>query len=153
MPVKLGAYTLIKALGEGSFAVVWLARDEKSGQEAVLKRFKAHVEAEEIRAELENCQRIKWTLPVEKHLVEYRGHVPDPECKAAGVALVFEHCNAGSLDKFLETRILAGKMLTAPEALSCARQLTNGVLLMHSAQLFHRDLAPMFSGALHVSCF
>jgi eukaryotic-like serine/threonine-protein kinase len=138
----LGQYELLRRLGEGSFGSAWLARDTKTQQEVVIKRFNAETERDHILNGAANCKRVDKTLGVEPNLVQLLGHVVDPECKAGSLALVLEYCNSGNLERFIRDRLLSRKPLSAAEAIDIAMQLANGLLLMHSAQLFHRDLAP-----------
>src|SRR5690242_19733055 len=87
------------------------------------------------------AKHLEWLLAYEDNLLGNLGSVPDPE-SPAGVALVYEYCNGGTLEGRLAERIREGKALSYDEVLDCGRQLARGLHLMHASNLLHRDLAP-----------
>ena len=133
---SVGAYIVNKRLGNGSFATVWRGYHRHTLQPVAIKSIslaklasnRKHVanlesEIECMRAlQHENVVRLIETHDSERH--KY---------------LIMEFCEGGDLSHYLRKH---KQPLPLPLAQRFATQLKNGLQVLHSRQLIHRDLKP-----------
>ena len=133
---SVGAYIVTKRLGNGSFATVWRGYHRHTLQPVAIKSIslaklasnRKHVanlesEIECMRAlQHENVVRLIETHDSERH--KY---------------LIMEFCEGGDLSHYLRKH---KQPLPLPLAQRFAIQLKNGLQVLHSRQLIHRDLKP-----------
>ena len=133
---SVGAYIVTKRLGNGSFATVWRGYHRHTLQPVAIKSIslaklasnRKHVanlesEIECMRAlQHENVVRLIETHDSERH--KY---------------LIMEFCEGGDLSHYLRKH---KQPLPLPLAQRFATQLKNGLHVLHSRQLIHRDLKP-----------
>lgn len=153
---QLGEYKLIKLLGEGTFAEVWLG--EKTTD--ITTRFALKVPSPVDKHGLPNgvdmskvkSEAISWAaasdpghinvVPIieakELQLVDSHGQ---PITTPAGpfFTIVTEYCAGGSLSDWLKQH--RGKAPLA-QALSIVRGVADGLVHLHSQRLIHRDIKP-----------
>lgn len=132
----LGRFRLLKRLGEGAQATVWLAHDPLLDREVAVKLLKAHQDDE---AELGSVDQ--WLH--EARIVSRLTHpniVPVFEADTQGGQsyLVFEYVPGGTL---LDRMRALGRM-PAKEAVTVMLAVLDGLAAAHAAGLVHRDLKP-----------
>ena len=135
---KIGPYLLERALGEGSFGVVWLA-DERTGlirrQVALKLPRDADVDIEAIRREAETWLR----AGKHPHIVQ----VLHADIYDGQVAIATEYIEGGSLHEWI--RRDRGGPVTVEQAVEMTRGILAGLQHLHSLSpkpLVHRDLKP-----------
>jgi len=136
LPPQLGRFRLLKQLGEGAQATVWLAHDPLLDREVAVKLLKT--------------QAVDATEPgtVDEWLHEARAvsrltHpniVPVFEADTQGGRsyLVFEYVSGGTLSQ----RLRAGPRPSAAENVTLMLGVLDGLSAAHAAGLVHRDLKP-----------
>lgn len=136
LPPQLGRFRLMKRLGEGAQATVWLAHDPLLDREVAVK--------------LLNPQASDSSDPgaVDEWLHEARAvsrlthpnivPVFEADTQAGRSYLVFEYVSGGTLGQ----RLRAGPRPTAAEAVTLMLGILDGLAAAHAAGLVHRDLKP-----------
>ena len=136
LPPQLGRFRLLKRLGEGAQAMVWLAHDPLLDREVALKLLKMQgVDASEAGTVDE------WLH--EARAVSRLTHpniVPvfEADMQAGHAYLVFEYVSGGTLSQ----RLRAGPPLSAAEAVTLMLGVLDGLTAAHAAGIVHRDLKP-----------
>ena len=125
-----GRYRVLKLLGEGAWAVTWLAYDERLGQDRALKHLRPNrVGPEQVRAEYTHGDRLRSRYCAKVYDVLDR---PEP-----GV-LVQEYVPGRSL-----AEIAAGsRRLDQEQARRIAHDVLRGLADAHQQALYHRDVSP-----------
>ena len=144
-------YSIERELGRGGLGLVWLARNDASGELVALKVMLPQVAADErakqsFLREIENTKALK-----HKNIVEFR------ESGFSGGTFFFtlEYCRKGSLDKIMKEH---GGKLCVKDAIPIIRDVLDGLEYAHNATipnvklkdgrfaeghgLTHRDLSP-----------
>jgi len=136
LPPQLGRFRLMKRLGEGAQATVWLAHDPLLDREVAVK--------------LLNPQASDSSDPgaVDEWLHEARAvsrlthpnivPVFEADTQSGRSYLVFEYVSGGTLGQ----RLRAGPRPTAAEAVTLMLGILDGLAAAHAAGLVHRDLKP-----------
>jgi tetratricopeptide (TPR) repeat protein/predicted Ser/Thr protein kinase len=131
---RIGNYTLLERVGEGSFGVVYKARDEQGTVVALkvphlekLFEGKLHISQEN---EIEALLRLRHPSTV--RVLSY-GHDPD-----VGLYLAMEYVEGEPLHKLLRRR----SKLDALEAIPIIQKLLDCVAYCHSLDILHLDLKP-----------
>lgn len=146
-----GGYTLEKNLGQGSFGVVSLARDVKTGQQVALKVMLPRVKANQesiayFLREIENAKALHHPNVV---------RVIDSSCFEENFFLALEYCEGGNLESYVQNQ---GGWLSLETALNLFWQILEGLAYAHEAEipqvtlkdgriepgrgLVHRDIKP-----------
>ena len=135
--ILAGRFELVRLLGAGGLAEVWVARDLRAGGEVAIKALHAHLVADEGLAE-----RFRRELGVTRGLSH------------AGIVRVFdlyEHAEQGVRRPFFAMELLRGRPLSealraGPFPLDEARRIAREIALAlehaHRAGVVHRDLKP-----------
>ncbi|MGL6096265.1 MAG: serine/threonine-protein kinase, partial [Fimbriiglobus sp.] len=132
----LGQYQLLRYLGAGSNADVYLAQvGGQPGKQVVVKRIKPHVlQGARFRqffdAEVSSMTRFKHPYAVRL----FDASLDDP----LGPCLVLEYINGVTLESVLDTF----KRLPVEHAVRLLCQLCHALLAAHKAGIMHRDLKP-----------
>ena len=135
-------YEVIRTIGRGGMATVFLARDRHAGQTVALKVMDANLVhdtdlARKFIREGEALQRITGTYPTAPVVRALRyGREHNEEGGRPFVAL--EYLDGKSLLQVLQSR---GR-LPLPQALSAARQVAEGLAAAHAHGIWHRDISP-----------
>lgn len=122
-------------LGEGRFGCVGRIRDRDLGRDVALKLF-WRVDAElraRIQAEVQNAQRIRGEQAIHVHTVHFGKHV---------AWLQMEIVDGENLEIMLDRRARENDPLRLGEALDCAQDAAEAVVLAHAAGVIHRDIKP-----------
>ncbi|QKV78060.1 protein kinase [Amycolatopsis sp. Hca4] len=124
-----GRYRLRRQLGEGAWAVTWLAADEQAGGERTLKYLRRdRVSPEQTKAEFRTadslrsryCARVYDVLPVPEPGVLVQEYVPGTTLK----------------------EIVASKQMTGDEFRRITMDVLSGLDDAHQQELYHRDVSP-----------
>jgi len=144
-------YTLLRKLGEGGCGEVYLARNEQTGEEVALKVMLPQVAAnpravQMFQREIENTKALN--------------HPNIVKLKDAGFAdgnffFTLEYCDGGNVFDWMQQ---LGRTLSVDEALAITRQVLDGLIYAHEAEipavklagggfgkgrgLVHRDIKP-----------
>ncbi|CAE7872493.1 CDK2 [Symbiodinium sp. KB8] len=133
LPNTSTRYELIRKLGEGTFGVVYLARDRRTGENVAVKKIRLEGEDEGIpsTALREVCllRELKHGNIVKLNEVDYRDRVLD---------LVFEFMEK-DLAKYMKS---CDDMLPMPLIKSYLYQILKGLDFCHRRGIMHRDLKP-----------
>lgn len=135
-------YDVIRTIGRGGMATVFLARDRLVGQTVALKVMDATLVhdtdlSRKFIREGEALQRITGTYPTAPVVRALRyGREHNAEGGRPFVAL--EYLEGKSLLQVLKT---SGR-LPVPQALSAARQVAEGLAAAHAHGIWHRDVSP-----------
>ena len=130
----LGRFELVAPLGEGTFGVVWKARDTKLRRWVAIKRFRETAPAPSRDLFAREARAVqKLNHPNVVRLLELsQGATTD--------YIVFEYVEGRTLKKILDEQNHAP--LDADRAARIALQLANGLQHIHERGLIHRDLKP-----------
>ncbi|MFT7772515.1 protein kinase domain-containing protein [Roseateles sp.] len=132
LPPQLGRFRLLKRLGEGAQATVWLAHDPLLDREVAVKLLKSAAEPGSVDEWLHEARAVsRLTHP---NIVP----VFEADTQAGHSYLVFEYVSGGTLSQ----RLRAGPRMTAAEAVTLMLGVLDGLTAAHAAGLVHRDLKP-----------
>jgi formylglycine-generating enzyme required for sulfatase activity/tRNA A-37 threonylcarbamoyl transferase component Bud32 len=131
---KIGDYTLIKFLGEGTFGEVWLAEKKTRvlTSRVALKLPKSRVKFEDVEKEARVWERAKGhpnVLPI-----------VDADIYNSQVYIASEYSPDGSLDDWLNNH--GGKAPSIYATVEMIRGILAGLEHLHERQIIHRDLKP-----------
>jgi cell division cycle 2-like len=139
-------YERLGKIGEGASAIVYLARDRRTGEAVAVKRLRSSCcgggtvdpsiadDEEAFRREVRCLEAFRG----HPSLVELRAAHRDPD--AGGAFLVMEHVGPSLGRVIREER--AGRPFAEAEARRVVRQLLEGARAMHELGFLHRDLKP-----------
>jgi serine/threonine-protein kinase len=148
--LAIEGYTLLKELGRGGMGAVYLAKQDKSGQQVALKVMLPQVAMDE-RAKQSFLREVDVTKQLRHPLVvEFR----DSGCSEGTFFFTLEFCDGGSVDKLALT---SGGHLRPDEAVRIILQVLDGLEYVHNAPVHvtlangqtrdvvgvvHRDMSP-----------
>ncbi|MFG6465970.1 protein kinase domain-containing protein [Roseateles sp. BYS87W] len=138
LPPELGRFCLIKPLGEGAQASVWLAHDPLLDREVAVKLLKPQ-SADDTEGHGGSVDQ--WLH--EARAVSRLTHpniVPvfEADTQAGHSYLVFEYVSGGTLSQ----RLRSGPRPSTAEAVTWMLGILDGLAAAHAAGLVHRDLKP-----------
>ncbi|MBQ6495160.1 MAG: Stk1 family PASTA domain-containing Ser/Thr kinase [Bacilli bacterium] len=127
-------YEIIKSIGEGGMANVYLAKD------TILER---NVAIKVLRGDLENDEKFIRRFQREARSVSDLSHPNIVEVYDVGEEegqhyIVMEYIEGRTLKQLIQKR----GALTIPEVLDIMTQLTDGLSAAHKAYIIHRDIKP-----------
>lgn len=132
---KVANYDRLKTIGQGTYGVVYKARDKKTNEWVALKRIFPDEDGEGISAttirEIAILKQLK-----HPNIVELRGTFFDSD----DIYLVFEFLN-GDLKQYLN-KYCGDKLLKMDKIKNILYQILSGVAYCHSSQILHRDIKP-----------
>jgi serine/threonine-protein kinase len=133
-------YTLGDKLGQGGMGAVWLARHERTGEQAAIKVMLPQVAADERAVKRFLCEMTNNRILNHRHVVRLR----DAGYSHGTFFLVLEFCDGGSVGGLMEQR---GGTLPVDEAVEITVQALEGLHYAHNVfgpgkGLVHRDLKP-----------
>jgi hypothetical protein len=128
MLTQWGRYRLIRAIGQGSFGTVYLARDEQLDREVALKLLRPGLVAfEDVKSEGRALARVDHPNVLTVYGVEEHG---------GRLALCMKYVRG----RTVEDIIRIDGPLNADEAIVVAKAMCNAVAAVHAAGLLHRDI-------------
>jgi serine/threonine protein kinase len=132
-----GEYQILQRLGEGAFAIVYLAEDLKLKRQVALKALKSSITCSRDRSALEGLQREAQLLARVNHpnIVRIYSWREDPQARAY---LVMQYVAGGS---FAE-RLRKEKRIDWKLAARYIADIGDGLLKVHELGVVHRDLKP-----------
>lgn len=133
---QLGRFRLLKNLGQGAQAVVWLAHDPRLDREVALKVLRPGADRQAIDEWLHEARAVSRLahpniVPVFEADIESGRQGGQPY-------MVFEFVAGGTL----ADRLRNGAALPAREAVELALSILDGLQAAHQAGVIHRDLKP-----------
>jgi eukaryotic-like serine/threonine-protein kinase len=133
-PDRIGRYAVLRKLGSGGFATVWLARDETLDADVAIKVLAEHwIDDEDVRGrflgEGRFLRRVDSPYVVGVHDIG--------ETDEGRPFLVLTYADRGTLEQRLED----GPM-DVGEAVSVIQQVAAGLRALHNRDLLHRDVKP-----------
>ena len=132
LPPELGRFRLLKRLGEGAQATVWLAHDPRLDREVAVKVLRPGDDPLAVDEWLHEARAVsRLTHP---NIVP----VFEADTQAGQSYMVFEYVPGGTL----ADRMRGKKMMPAREAVSLTLEVLDGLQAAHAAGLVHRDLKP-----------
>jgi serine/threonine protein kinase/alpha-tubulin suppressor-like RCC1 family protein len=128
-------YEIVREIGRGGTALVYLARERSSGSEVAIKVIRAkYVEDEETLARFAREARYVGDLH-HPNVVALRSVV---ELGDLGLALVMDHVRG----KTLKQMIQENGPLAPPQAESVLRDIASALRAAHAMRIVHRDVKP-----------
>jgi len=135
--VVAGTYKVIKAIGNGTHAVVWQGQNLKTGQKVALKQMTFDGESEKVKRTYREVKLLEFFSKHENIVTPYDLVTNDSEDKFDTVFLVMELCTT-DLQKLLKSSLA----LSITHIKSFTFQLIRAVRALHKACVVHRDLKP-----------
>lgn len=130
---RVGDYILVRKLGEGGMAEVWLARHVSNAQLRAIKFLNSQFQGiPEVEARFQNEGESKLIHPNIVRIYEVGQ-------EAGSSYLVMEFVDGQDLESILNSR---RGPLTVPEALDMGIQILSGLGFAHSNGIVHRDIKP-----------
>jgi NIMA (never in mitosis gene a)-related kinase len=130
-----GEYATLKKLGKGSYGIVYLVRNKRSGSTCCLKKMslKAMGEQERERALQEAQLLSRLNHP---NIVAY----VDSFVSRSKLYLFMQYCEGGDLDGRLVKMKAAGEIVSEAQVLDWASQMAFALSYLHDRKVLHRDL-------------
>jgi WD40 repeat protein len=128
----LGKYQLVRHIGQGNLADVFLGQDDTSGRQAAIKVLQTTLTAEEIDAFFIQAQFL--TGFSHPHIVR----VLECGMEAGLPYLVMDYAPHGTLRALHP----AGTRLPLSTVIAYVRQIANALQYVHDQQVIHRDIKP-----------
>ena len=135
-------YTKMCLIGQGTYGEVFKARHIESRKIMALKRLKAENQKEGFPITyLREIKILQSVANRSEHIVDFLGTYRDPlpGCQnLAAFYLAFEYCQY-DLDRVLRNKNIT---INLDEKKSIMKQLLNGLYVLHSNKIMHRDMKP-----------
>ncbi|MEK7766443.1 MAG: serine/threonine-protein kinase, partial [bacterium] len=125
-------YTLLDAIGQGAFAEVWKAKQERTGKLVAIKFFTSRGEVDWASLEREIARLI--TLDKHPHIVS----LLDADLKGEPPWIAMELLEAGSL----KDRVKAGEPVAPAQAAQWMEEIASALAFVHAKGILHCDLKP-----------
>ncbi|QBD75226.1 serine/threonine protein kinase [Ktedonosporobacter rubrisoli] len=129
---QLGNYRLVKLLGRGGFAEVYLAEHTRLGMKAAIKLLHTHLSSDETST----FQREARTIAELKHAHIVR--VLDYDVQESTPFLVLDYASNGSLRQ----KHPSGRRLPLDLVVDYVNQIAGALLYAHERKIIHRDVKP-----------
>ena len=133
---QLGRFHLLKRLGEGAQATVWLAHDPRLDREVALKVLHPPSDGRSVDEWLHEARAVS--------RLNHPNIVPvfEADIQDGRAYLVFEYVAGGSLADRLRRQVDSGGALPARVAVELSLGQLDGLHAAHQAGVVHRDLKP-----------
>ncbi len=129
---QLGNYWLLRLLGSGGFAEVYLGQHVRLNTYAAIKVLRTHIAGADVESFEREAQII--ASLVHPHIV----HVWDFDVEQGVAFLVMDYAPSGSL----RTLHPKGRRIPLPVVLLYVHQVANALQFAHDRHLIHRDVKP-----------
>lgn len=132
---QIGNYILIKEIGSGGFAKVYLSLHIPTGEKVAIKVLnkllfqEGSLNAKRLQREISILKIVK-----HKNIIKLYEVMETPQ----KIYLVMELCEKGELFEYISSR----KKLDEMVALKFFHQIVNGISYLHKQNIVHRDLKP-----------
>lgn len=132
MPPAMGRFLLLRKLGEGAQATVWLAHDPRLDREVAVKVLRADADPDSVDAGLYEARAVS--------RLTHSNIVPVFEADLQGgqAYMVFEYVPGQTLAE----RLRSGQQPRPRDAVELMLGVLSGLQAAHAAGLVHRDLKP-----------
>jgi len=132
LPPELGRFKLLKSLGQGAQATVWLAHDPRLDRDVAVKVLRSGADQLTVDEWLHEARAVS--------RLTHPNIVPVFEADVQGGQsyMVFEYVPGGTLAE----RLRGGRVLPARDAVELMLQVLDGLQAAHDAGVVHRDLKP-----------
>ena len=130
-----GRFTKLEKLGEGTYGVVYMAKEKQSGSLVALKRMNPAAEEEGVPA-----TTIREICLLKELHHENIVRLYDVMFQSPKLTLVFEYCEY-DLKKYIDSKP-AKKLDIETEVKPFLKQMLAGLHYMHSKSVVHRDMKP-----------
>src|SRR5436309_3006716 len=127
-----GNYRLVRLLGQGGYAEVYLGQHLRLNQQAAIKVLHAHL----TETEAEHFQQEAQTISTLVHPSIIR--VFDYDVQDGVPFLVMDYAPNGSLRR----RYPKGSPVPLPQIVSCVKQVADALQFAHEQKFIHRDVKP-----------
>lgn len=139
LPARIGPYKVEKRLGSGSFAIVWLARDERLDALVAVKVLAENwAYNDDVKSRFIDEARILWRLSDDRIV---RVHAVS-ELDDGRPYFVMEYADRGSLEDRMNARRTEGVAWPVPQAIAVSREIAACLTVAHDEGVVHRDLKP-----------
>jgi serine/threonine-protein kinase len=126
-------FIVVRELGQGAFAKVFLAHDTVSGELIALKELNFELRANQVALERFRREATALASVSNRHVVAIKALINQPN----KLALALEYVDGKNLREYL-----AGGALQISEALRIIYEIALGLKAIHSQGIIHRDLKP-----------
>ena len=139
IPERIGPYAVERRLGSGSFATVWLARDEGLGASVAIKVLAENwAYDDDVKARFVEEARILFQINDERIArVLFVSELDDGR-----PYFVMEYADRGNLEERMRERAARGVGFSIDEAVSISIEIAECLAVAHSVDVVHRDLKP-----------
>src|SRR5260370_28602992 len=129
---QFGNYRLVRLLGQGGYAEVYLGQNLRLNQQAAIKVLHTHL----TQAEAEHFQQEAQTISTLVHPSIIR--VFDYDVQDGVPFLVMDYAPNGSLRQ----RYTKGSLVPLPQVVSWVKQVADALQYAHDQKFIHRDVKP-----------
>ncbi|KAL5209424.1 hypothetical protein ABZP36_005047 [Zizania latifolia] len=130
---RVGEYVLVRQIGSGAYARVWLGRHCTRGTEVALKEIAVERLSSKLResllSEVDILRRIR-----HPNIIALHESIRD----GRKIYLVLEYCRGGDLHSYLQQH----KRVSETVAKHFIQQLASGLQMLRESNVVHRDLKP-----------
>ena len=135
----IGSYRLLRVLGTGSFATVWLAHDDVLDRQVAVKVLADNWSRDnEVRRRFLSEARVLLTVDSPRIVRGFQlGETPSGQ-----PYLVMAWADRGTLDDRIRQREAEGRVFTAQETVGIAAEVTAALSDVHASGHLHRDIKP-----------
>ncbi|BAH92087.1 Os03g0268200 [Oryza sativa Japonica Group] len=130
---RVGDYVLVRQIGSGAYARVWLGKHRTRGTEVALKEIAVERLSSKLResllSEVDILRRIRHPNVIALHESIRDG---------GKIYLVLEYCRGGDLHSYLQQH----KRVSETVAKHFIQQLASGLQMLRENNVVHRDLKP-----------
>ena len=134
-------YTLnfLEELGRGAFGTVYTGSKADDGSAAAIKKVST-VTKEDKRKAVTEAFRFHY---LKNEIIQRNEHIlkiHDMKYYQCAVWIVMEYCHLGDLNNYFKIQV--NLMKETNHKLEAMKQIINGVVLLHSKNIVHRDIKP-----------
>ena len=134
---KVGHYLIIKPLGKGSFADVFMVKNEKTQEIMAMKR----IHSEKIKKDSQLKELLDHEVKIlrlcnSENITKFHAFLESDN----NIYIIMEYCKDGDMKEFLKKQ--TKKRVSEKEATNIMKQLLKGFQELHRIGAMHRDFKP-----------